>query len=151
MEARENAMVPMTTQTSRGTTMLPTISGVAEARLVKMERVMMGMTMPVALALPSASSSRKPSSFSSTPKIRHHTSLFTASWNRLDTQVDSSATRMTLAMMVVGVLYLAGRAGISFLRAAVWAAFTGASDTEPASMSRFRRLASLFRHREATG
>ena len=41
-------MVPMTTQTSRGTTMLPTISGVAEARLVKMDRVMMGITIPVA-------------------------------------------------------------------------------------------------------
>ena len=35
-----------------GTTMPPTISGVAAARLVKMDRVMMGITMPVAWALP---------------------------------------------------------------------------------------------------
>ena len=44
-------MEPITMTTSRGTIMLPTIWGVAEARLVKMERVMIGITMPVALAL----------------------------------------------------------------------------------------------------
>ena len=144
----------MTTQTSRGTTMPPTISGVAAARLVKMDRVMMGITMPVAWALPSASSSRKPSSLQSTPKIRHQTSLLTASWNRLDTHTDSSATRMTLAIMALGVLYLSGRAGISFLRAAAafWAAAAPASTwSVPASIWALMRLASLLRHREATG
>ena len=109
METMEKAAVPMTTQTSRGTTMPPTISGVAAARLVKMDRVMMGITMPVAWALPSASSSRKPNSLQSTPKIRHHTSLLMASWNRPDTHTDSSATRMTLAMMALGASLLRHR------------------------------------------
>ena len=122
--------------------------------MVKMDRVMMGITMPVAWALPRASSSRKPSSLHSTPKIRHHTSLFTASWNRLDTHTDSRATRMTLARMALGVLYLSGRAGISFLRPAA-AACAAPADTStfssPLSSWALMRLASLLRHREATG
>ena len=104
--------------------------------------------------MPRASSSRKPISLHSTPKIRHHTSLFTASWNRLDTHTDSRATRMTLARMALGVLYLSGRAGISFLRpaAAAWAAPAEASTfSAPASILLLMRLASLLRHREATG
>ena len=153
METTEKAMEPITMTTSRGTIMLPTIWGVAEARLVKMERVMIGITMPVALALPRAFSSRKPISLHRTPKIRHQTSLLMASWNRPETVTDSSATKTTLARMALGVLSAAGSGGISFLWEASAALEVSRSlaESSPELSFALMRLASLLRQREATG